>query len=371
MKKLFILVFLILVLPFQAVAQTPNPADPYSYQVSKATQKISGADTDIYFPAQKNSTPYPVLLLLHGFQGNKDQLAQVSNHLASWGMFVVVPNLSFNLLSSDTSSQLQLAVNILNNIETESANQNSVFSNADKNKIGLAGHSAGGNIALQVASSDPRIKAFVGLDAVIFGGPPWDTKQFWFPDKNGSSITAPTLLMQAPSQSCNADGNKGVDIYDYLGSKNKAKIDIRNASHCDFMDANAGCDIFCGSANDARRTIVKKYLTAWFGYFLLNHTYLYDYLFVTQSQSDIQANLIGMEFEVDKPAVVLTPTPSPIQQKKSGDANNDNIVDGLDYVLWLNHYGKPTEKRESDGDFNFDGTVDGLDYVIWLNNYGR
>ena len=60
----------------------------------------------------------------------------------------------------------------------------------------------------------------------------------------------------------------------------------------------------------------------------------------------------------------LTPPPIP------GDATGEGHVDGLDYVVWLNHYNTPTTNGASDGDFNSSGNIDGLDYVIWLNNYG-
>lgn len=53
------------------------------------------------------------------------------------------------------------------------------------------------------------------------------------------------------------------------------------------------------------------------------------------------------------------------------DANNDGKVDGADYVIWLNNYGKNTTDGKSKGDFNIDGFVDGLDYVLWLNDYGK
>ena len=52
-----------------------------------------------------------------------------------------------------------------------------------------------------------------------------------------------------------------------------------------------------------------------------------------------------------------------------GDADSDGKVDGVDYVIWLNHYDQITGNGASDGDFNGDGKVDGIDYVIWLNNY--
>lgn len=63
---------------------------------------------------------------------------------------------------------------------------------------------------------------------------------------------------------------------------------------------------------------------------------------------------------------VPTATPAAITP---GDANGDGYVDGLDYVIWLNHYSRQASGI-SNGDFNSDGNVDGLDYVIWLNHYG-
>ena len=53
---------------------------------------------------------------------------------------------------------------------------------------------------------------------------------------------------------------------------------------------------------------------------------------------------------------------------RPGDANGDGRVDGVDYVIWLNHYNQQVSGA-SNGDFNGDGRVDGVDYVIWVNNY--
>jgi hypothetical protein len=56
---------------------------------------------------------------------------------------------------------------------------------------------------------------------------------------------------------------------------------------------------------------------------------------------------------------------------KSGDANGDGEVDGVDYVIWRANYNMSTSNGPSNGDFNNSGFVDGVDYVIWLNNYGK
>ena len=75
------------------------------------------------------------------------------------------------------------------------------------------------------------------------------------------------------------------------------------------------------------------------------------------------------------PSITTTPTRTPTLTPtgisgKPGDANGDGIIDGIDYVAWLNHYNTHIAGA-ANGDFNNNGFVDGLDYVIWRNNYGK
>ena len=62
--------------------------------------------------------------------------------------------------------------------------------------------------------------------------------------------------------------------------------------------------------------------------------------------------------------------PSPSPTSKPGDANGDNKVDGIDYIIWLTHYNQSVSDA-TNGDFNNSGIVDGVDYVVWLNNYDK
>jgi hypothetical protein len=51
-----------------------------------------------------------------------------------------------------------------------------------------------------------------------------------------------------------------------------------------------------------------------------------------------------------------------------GDANYDGQINGLDYLIWADHYGE-TMAAFSDGDFNGDQTVDVFDLLLWVENY--
>jgi hypothetical protein len=65
-------------------------------------------------------------------------------------------------------------------------------------------------------------------------------------------------------------------------------------------------------------------------------------------------------------AVIDTPLP--------GDGDGNDVVDGLDYLLWAAAYGDdpamdPPGSPEN-GDYNDDNVVDGLDYLVWASNFG-
>ncbi|MEZ6070398.1 MAG: LamG-like jellyroll fold domain-containing protein [Pirellulales bacterium] len=55
------------------------------------------------------------------------------------------------------------------------------------------------------------------------------------------------------------------------------------------------------------------------------------------------------------------------------DGNGDGLVDGLDYLIWADHYGEQpaTPMGASDGDYNGDDRVDGLDYLVWADRFGQ
>ncbi|MEM6748835.1 MAG: dockerin type I domain-containing protein [Planctomycetota bacterium] len=53
-----------------------------------------------------------------------------------------------------------------------------------------------------------------------------------------------------------------------------------------------------------------------------------------------------------------------------GDANNDGVVDLLDFDVLAQSFGSNTGNGASDGDFNGDGAVDLLDFDILAQNFG-
>lgn len=65
-----------------------------------------------------------------------------------------------------------------------------------------------------------------------------------------------------------------------------------------------------------------------------------------------------------------TALPSPIL--KIGDANSSNTVDEADFNIWKSSFlNLPTALGYANGNFDNNSIVDGVDYMLWVNNYGR
>ncbi len=69
-----------------------------------------------------------------------------------------------------------------------------------------------------------------------------------------------------------------------------------------------------------------------------------------------------------KPSV--SPTPTTQATAVNGDANGDHKIDAADLVIVQQHYNLVVTHGPADGDFNSDGVVDGLDYVRWVSHFG-
>jgi hypothetical protein len=84
-----------------------------------------------------------------------------------------------------------------------------------------------------------------------------------------------------------------------------------------------------------------------------------------------EPNLLRYQFSyIGGPTPTSIPPSPTASTNKPGDANGDGLVDGRDYIVWVNHYGTAST-GSSNGDFNNDTIVDGRDYIIWVNNYGK
>ena len=171
-------------------------------------------------------------------------------------------------------------------------------------------------------------------------------------------------------------------------STNRAHLWIQNKRHtwCAVSGNISGCPQVWDSSRLAGSVIVAGFsanaiLPVEWWYFDTNTGLTRPPLssLTTDSQGNLVINLNNLPSSVADAGIKvgdysqigpsLFPSPTPTLVPVQGDANGDGRVDGIDYVIWLNHYDTTTSNGSSDADFNSDGAVDGIDYVIWLNHY--
>ncbi len=79
--------------------------------------------------------------------------------------------------------------------------------------------------------------------------------------------------------------------------------------------------------------------------------------------------------EVQKPRIIIEIAAADEPLPWPGDAQPDGKVDGGDYTIWADNYGKTDAPVWSAGgwtvgNFTEDANVDGGDYTVWADNYG-
>lgn len=170
---------------FERISSLTYPNQEYSYAVPKA-------------PLAMHSTPFPVILFSHGFGTRRDDLTAHCEALASHGYVVVgvghthtsclvefpdgriansaacdakIKKEGFTAVGNEQIATWTADARfVLDKLEDLAGDRESLFYNAlDQENIGMFGHSFGGATAIQICRHDPRVKAAVDLDGMLFG----------------------------------------------------------------------------------------------------------------------------------------------------------------------------------------------------------
>jgi len=122
-------------------------------------------ELDIYTPTIRGR--YPVIVFQHGFGGSIKSYETISEHLASHGFVVVLPQMygpGFEGAPTATE-EATLGLAVLSWIE-DTIND-FIPVHADTTLLGLAGHSRGGQVAYRIALQRAgKVKALAGVDPV-------------------------------------------------------------------------------------------------------------------------------------------------------------------------------------------------------------
>jgi pimeloyl-ACP methyl ester carboxylesterase len=154
--------------PGDTVVAPPDPAATGPYAVDEEEDRVEGFDVVRYVP--KTPGTFPAVVLVPGFLFDAGSFALYGRHLASHGIVTLIPTFGDTAFTPIAHRDLAdhvraMAVDLASDARV------------DASRVGVAGHSRGGKVAILAAIRDDRptaarIKAVFGMDPVDAAGGP-------------------------------------------------------------------------------------------------------------------------------------------------------------------------------------------------------
>jgi dienelactone hydrolase len=261
--------------PIRFRFRTPSLTDPEGQRLDARLFEPCDASCG-HMPAglRRFKQPYPAVVVVHGGSANQDMYDWGIEPLAEAGYMVLsfqVPtaeNTGSAVFPADTKAALNFLMATPAH-RSPAGEFNPRWADLDRDRIGLAGHSAGGFAVSQVGQEDHRVSAIVS----------WDRAQ--------SSPMRPDLPLRTPALFMTADYNcQKVPVClpqpytappDPLGPGDKdtdfqrlrtagvdtMKISLRAATHLDFTQFG-----IAGTGSRYGAAVASYYTLAWFDRFL-------------------------------------------------------------------------------------------------------
>lgn len=259
---------LLLLVPglLQSCLTGPAPIGPLQVQIESGTRTTSAGDTiayDLFIPvasAQPPQPPWPAVVLNHGFARSKEKQYNNALYMAQRGIVVLTPN-QVSLLTGEPG-QLRNIANTVDHVqwlkERTADPSDPLAGQIDPDRIGLAGHSAGGAISFEAAidlqNTGQPPASLVLLDAV-----PWDRTIA----RAGTLEQLPVSSLRSEPSSCNNNGA----VLDLLNGLAFAVEDVLiiDGTHCDPENPTDGlCNVPCGQASPQRQAIYQRLMYLFF-----------------------------------------------------------------------------------------------------------
>lgn len=206
----------------------------------------NGCEVVYTYLKPKTSSKDLLVVLGHGFLRTKERMADLSAHLASWGL--PVANVEF------CNSKLWSGNHDLNGEDMVA-----VARKLSGDRVLYVGFSAGGLAALAAAVSDDKSIALFGLDMVDHKG---------LGQKIASKLAVPFYGLIAAPSICNADRN---GIQSYIAASDSRVLEIEDATHCHFeFPFDSKCSLVCGTGEKFfKREVIQNTIRGFTTAFML------------------------------------------------------------------------------------------------------
>ena len=238
--------------------------------------------------------PYPAVVIMHGGAATQEPYMWGAEGLAEAGYMVLT--LSVGRTADSHYEDTKTALDFLTSTPGHPAAGGAVnprWRELDRDRIGLAGHSAGGVAVSRLGQEDPRVDAIVSWDRAQSGPMPADLKLrtpalFLTADFNCQRVPVCLPERYASPPDPLGPGNKDED-FQRVGKAgvDAMKVSLRAATHLDFTEFP--------QANGSRYGVVTAlyYTLGWFDRYLKGATDALSRLIATEFDGSADVHYIS------------------------------------------------------------------------------
>jgi dienelactone hydrolase len=243
----------------RAVAQDPAENGPFAvdeWDAGSVSTAGASIPTSVAYPTDAPG-PVPVVGIIHGLNGTRDNHLALARTVASWGAVAIVPTMPCSLTAGCDHAANGAQINaLLDWAVAQSGDAGSpIAGTVDGERRGLIGHSWGGLGSHIAASMDDRI------DSLVLFDPNDDGTEGLSATPSVSARTAQLLAEVAGA--CNGAWREN-EVHAMLPEP-KLVLTVAGAGHCDPSDADEFiCNVACSSGDHARtHASFVRYAVAW------------------------------------------------------------------------------------------------------------
>lgn len=289
----------------------PTPPDsldfpgPYPVRSYFATFRDNIEVTVFYPHTAAPQEGFPVVIFSPGWNQIRASYDAIATELAQWGYVVIVrfyPSLGISCLGWELfDAHVEQSLALIDWCAAENARTGSpLFAKVDVSRVGMAGHSLGGSVAIAATVADERIGACVVLDA---NHEPYSCQRFAFPTNTAAAIL---YINGSAGGYCSLPVFPTANLYE-LTTPPTAEVVITGADHIDFLQDRIGNEtggrIVCpaGPAEPREvRAIASRYMVAWFNVYMKRLTEFEAYYHGPHSDHDEAQGLVTIRTRLER-----------------------------------------------------------------------
>ena len=259
-------------LAIDAIATNANPsgdsqcAHLYKVEILRGQRRtISGRKRSytLYLPQPEPGLPgppYPMLVMAHGFLMSGTQQSSNSYYFAERGFAVLSPNMT-RIMWGD-KNRLRNVKDILDQItwvtKQSKSQKSTLYGLIDANRVGTAGNSSGGAVALELVIQAQKAK--VPIHALCsMDGAPWDRS--W--DQMSKLTPLKVFSVRAEPSICNEHARM-LNFFRLLKFP-FGDVKIIGAHHCDAENPTTiRCECICGRSRAQYRELFQLFTYLFF-----------------------------------------------------------------------------------------------------------